>query len=34
MQYESKNYNNFIIFFAKYSYLIGSIFTLDSYIKY
>ena len=30
MQYESYNYKNFIIFFAKYFYLMDFIFTLDS----
>jgi hypothetical protein len=29
MQYESHNYNNFIIFFAKYFYPVNFIFTLD-----
>jgi hypothetical protein len=34
MQKESHNYNNFIIFFAKYFYPNDFIFTLDSLIKH
>ena len=34
MQWESHNYNNFIISFAKYFCSINFIFTLDSLIKY
>jgi len=34
MQYESYNYNNFIIFYTKHFYSTDFIFTLNSLIKY